>query len=454
MSTARLGSSRWVPLPIALTLIVVASLSSPVPASAATLRVRPGGGGGYYADIQAAINAASGNDVIHVYPGTYGGVVLNTMTSPGNISIIAVDSSGTPTPRTVTVNGGSAPAFDSAGTHPGDVTIDGFVVTSTSAHGISVDATGDVLIEDVAANATGGDGISSVSGSGDVTVRNCAANNNSNPVGGTGIHVSAGHGTLTIENCIANNNYLNGIGFWEHNNVRITGNIARGNGRAGIAYAHPIPILTLSASAKGNIICGNIDRGLYVGTGGGFTLDAEGNWWGCPGGPGSPGCDTIHVVGPGTVDFTPWISTYSAQATPGSVVVGQPVQINFRFSDSASTVFLPRGPGDLNGEPTFTLHTDNGTLTDADETGATVHGFIGSGDALSVTLVPDALGTATVTAEGPCDLSAEITVDVEAEEFVPEPGSLLLLAGGVMGLAGYGALRLRSGQALRWRGRE
>lgn len=89
--------------------------------------------------------------------------------------------------------------------------------------------------------------------------------------------------------------------------------------------------------------------------------------------------------------------------------------ISFQFSGGAGALFLGQGLGDPNGPPPFTLTTDNGTLRDADETGATVHEFINQPDGtLSVTLLPDTAGRATVTLDGPCNLDGSITVQVEA----------------------------------------
>jgi hypothetical protein len=46
------------------------------------------------------------------------------------------------------------------------------------------------------------------------------------------------------------------------------------------------------------------DGAIGVQNAGGGMVDATNNYWGCPGGPGTPGCSTVE----GTVNFTPWLT--------------------------------------------------------------------------------------------------------------------------------------------------
>ncbi|MEL7535236.1 MAG: hypothetical protein AAFN10_28325, partial [Bacteroidota bacterium] len=83
--------------------------------SGATLNVP-----GDYISIQAAVNAAVAGDIIIVANGSYNeSINLNSMATPGEITIQAQNAGG------ATIDGGASPAFK-AGTFTGAITIEGF----------------------------------------------------------------------------------------------------------------------------------------------------------------------------------------------------------------------------------------------------------------------------------------------------------------------------------------
>ncbi len=98
--------------------------------------------------------------------------------------------------------------------------------------------------------------------------------------------------------------------------VRITGNSITGSGQTGI---HVLPDSLLgSLVVDGNRIAGNPTGILNEDD---DPLRAENDWWGCNGGPGAPGCDTVATTPAGAaVDASPWrvLTVTAAPATVGA----------------------------------------------------------------------------------------------------------------------------------------
>lgn len=89
----------------------------------------------------------------------------------------------------------------------------------------------------------------------------------------------------------------------------------------------------LTTTASFNRIVGN-DSGLVDGAGGGTSAFAN-NWWGCNGGPGTAGCDSVT----GAAGFTPWL-VLKASATPSTINPGDPslIGVDLRYNSANALV--------------------------------------------------------------------------------------------------------------------
>lgn len=170
-----------------------------------------------FATIQLAVNAASDPDgggplaaEVFVFPGVYNeSVDLSGMNggAVGDIQLITVNATGTPTPGTVRIENSSDCIENSTSPFNGDITIDGFIVESSSNKGIDVTVNSEVVIANVTANSSSSDGVEAKSDTGDVTVINSTANTN----GSDGFDLDAPVGNISVTNSSASGNDSDGF---------------------------------------------------------------------------------------------------------------------------------------------------------------------------------------------------------------------------------------------------
>jgi hypothetical protein len=166
-------------------LLSVLLLSASSDAFAATLCVNPGGSGGCFATVQAAVDAAARNDVIEMAAGTYVGQVQMPEGKP--LTLHGAGAGATIIDGNTV--GNAALRFD--GRNPGASTIDG-VTLRNGGSGLMINGVATVALANSAVSGNGV-GISTAGGRLILTVTNCSITGNG---GGMNLN-SAGKAKIT-----------------------------------------------------------------------------------------------------------------------------------------------------------------------------------------------------------------------------------------------------------------
>ena len=338
--------------------------------AAATSFVNPGGTGGCFSSIQAAINAAAPGDTINVAAGTYSEQV--------NIN------------KTVILRGAQAgvdartrvPSSESIIDHPcgpvqieaDNVVLNGFTIQGSilpdpcflsgiwTNPGFSGTQGGHQILNNIVQNNISGIELDSTCAASPTLVKFNLIQNNNNPGPGPGNAIQtnfglcnatidknkfSGHSNSSVlvvapsSGLVVSNNELVGaaserivfggvsnssivgntsIGstatngtirlFGGNSNIQINSNTLR-NGIRGIRVDDPFSIGPNSGvTAHFNCITGNTAAGLEVPAGGhAGTLNAENNWWGSASGPFPTGTGDAVVDPGGVVDYVPFLTS-------------------------------------------------------------------------------------------------------------------------------------------------
>lgn len=234
-------------------------------------------------------------------------------------------------------------------------------ITGASLSGVSVFGLGGATISDVAIDQNGpifgggtrGISIGSISAAAEIT-RVSVSNNQS--IAGMDAGVRIGNADATASNSallINGNGTVKAMSPGAPAIQLLSGNPGLGNtisdnvitdSAVGVLLTNAVPGASTGLTIVGNVIANN-SLGVLVesGAAGDVVLrlnnvtgnliglrnddpvngfDAEQNWWGCAGGPGSAGCDSSIEALPGSVDTTPWLDAAIALARTSVAVSG------------------------------------------------------------------------------------------------------------------------------------
>jgi hypothetical protein len=270
-------------------------------------------------------------------------------------------------------------------------------------------------------------------GDGNLTITNSTFSNNTAPSdpsndgaagGGVYYDVNVGEGNFSITNSTFTNNSstLGGGGVdvdSSGDSATITGSVFTGNSAGtsagGGIFADDAPLTVSNSRIVGNSASGG---GTGLGSEGGSTVTTTNNWWGCNGGPGASGCDTVFASG-GTASFNPWL-VLSVSANPTQILPNGTSTLTADLTHNSS------GTGGFS-VPNGTAVTFGGTLDSSVNPTSTT---LTSGDATSTYTAGSSAGNGTGTAtvdnqevSTPVDIEVSVTVTTS-------PGSLSITVDG------------------------
>ena len=352
-----------------------------------------------------ANNNGAATSVINVPAGTYN-LSLNTggetgelqvgTTSGANISIVG---SGTPSNTIIRqttgvdriieqdfpIVGGVTMAISNVTLSSGNCTtgtdcaFGGGAVLGGSAASSADDVTFNNVVFDSNSSGTAPGGAVILGSAGTYTVSSSTFSNNTAGTSGGGIFYSnnPSGGNLSVTNSTFTNDQATsqgGGGIFsapgDGNSASVTGSTFTGNngGPQGGAVSGALGLTIAFSRITGN----TATSGSGVFEAGGDTADVftgTNNWWGCNGGPGTTGCDSVTFGGgSGSVTFDPWIAL-SNTASPGTINVSDTTTLTASFlQDNHGTAISVTNLGALLGLPITFNNAVNGTLSAAQTT--------------------------------------------------------------------------------------